>query len=74
MVAVSGYFDDNGIIRATFLEKTGDITSILEFEVTGFVENLDRDLETFMINGLIIDYSSISNDFAGRHTGKQSVC
>jgi cytochrome c-type biogenesis protein CcmE len=61
VVAVSGYFDDNGIIRATFLEKTGDITSILEFEVTGFVENLDRDLETFMINGLIIDYSSISN-------------
>ena len=62
VVAVSGYFDDNGIIRATFLEKTGDITSVLEFEVTGFVENLDPDLETFMINGLSIDYSLISND------------
>jgi len=62
VVAVSGYFDDNGVIRATFLEKTGDITSVLEFEVTGFVENLDRDLETFMINGLSIDYSLISDD------------
>jgi hypothetical protein len=30
--------------------------------VTGFVESLDPDLETFMINGLIIDYSSISDD------------
>ena len=62
VVAVSGYFDDNGVIRATFLEKTGDITSILEFEVTGFVENLDPDLKTFMINGLRINYSSISDD------------
>jgi cytochrome c-type biogenesis protein CcmE len=62
VVAVSGYFDDNGVIRATFLEKTGDITSILEFEVTAFVENLDPDLKTFMINGLRIDYSSISNN------------
>jgi hypothetical protein len=62
VVAVSGFLDDNGIIRATFLEKTGDITSVLEFEVTGFVENLDPGLETFMINGLSIDYSSISDD------------
>jgi hypothetical protein len=62
VVAVSGYFDDNGVIRATFLEKTGDITSILEFGVTGFVENLDPDLKTFMINGLRIDYSSISSN------------
>jgi hypothetical protein len=62
VVSVSGYFDDNGVIRATFLEKTGDTTSVVEFEVTGFVESLDPDLETFMINGLIIDYSSISDD------------
>ncbi len=62
VVSVSGYFDDNGVIRATFLEKIGDITSILEFEVTGFVENLDPDLKTFMINSLRIDYSSISSN------------
>jgi cytochrome c-type biogenesis protein CcmE len=58
VVAVSGYFDDNGIIRATFLEKIDDII----FEVTGFVKNLDPDLETFMINDLIIDYSLISDE------------
>jgi hypothetical protein len=58
VVAVSGYIDDNGIIRVTFLEKIDDII----FEVTGFVENLDPDLETFMINDLIIDYSLISDD------------
>jgi cytochrome c-type biogenesis protein CcmE len=62
VVSVSGYFDDNGVIRATFLEKTGDITSVVEFEVTGFVENLDPDLNTFLINGLRIDYSAISNN------------
>ena len=58
VVSISGYFDDTGIIRATFLEKIDDVT----FEVTGFVENLDPDLETFMINDLIIDYSLISDD------------
>ena len=62
VVSVSGYFDNNGIIRATFLEKTGDITSVVKFEVTGFVENLDPYLETFMINGLRIDYSLISDE------------
>ena len=62
VVAVSGYFDANGDIRATFLEKTGDIATILEFEVTGFVANLDPDLETFMINGLKVDYSAIANN------------
>ena len=60
VVAISGYFDDTGFIRATFLEKTVDITTI--FEVTGFVESLDIGLKTFMINGLEIDYSSIANN------------
>ena len=63
VVAVSGYFDDNSFIRATFLEKIGDITTI--FEVTGFVENLDSIFKTFMINGLKIDYSSIANNLPG---------
>ena len=59
VVAVSGYFDNNGDIRATFLE-TLDITPI--FEVTGFVESLDIGLETFLINGLEIDYSAIADN------------
>jgi len=62
VVEVSGYLDDNRAIRATFLEKKGDITSILEYEVTGFVENLDANLKTFMINGLEVDYASIANN------------
>jgi hypothetical protein len=62
VVEVSGYLDDTGAIRATFLEKTGDITTISTYEVTGFVENLDAGLNTFMINNIKVDYSSIAND------------
>ncbi len=60
VVSVSGYLDDNGVIRATFLEKIDDGTLI--FEVTGFVENLDPNLKTFMINDLTIDYAAISSN------------
>jgi hypothetical protein len=63
VVAVSGYFDDNGAIRATFLE-TLDI-STLTFEVTGLVESLNTDLKTFKINGLVIDYSTIADNLPG---------
>ncbi len=58
VVEVSGYLDDTGAIRATFVGKTGDITPNLEYEVTGFVANLDTDSETFKINDLTVDYSS----------------
>jgi hypothetical protein len=60
VVAVSGYLDDNEIIRATFLEKIGDINPT--FEVTGFVKNLNSVLNSFMINDLKVDYSSIAGD------------
>ena len=56
VIAISGYVDDNGDIRATFLENI--VTSI--FEVTGVVVNLDTNLKAFMINGLTIDYSAIA--------------
>jgi len=58
VVEVSGYLDDTGATRATFVGKTGDITTILVYEVTGFVANLDTDSETFTINDLTVDYSS----------------
>jgi hypothetical protein len=58
VVEVSGYLDDTGAVRATFVGKTGDITTIVEYEVTGFVANLDTGLETFKINDLTVDYSS----------------
>ncbi len=53
VVAVSGLFDDTGAIWATFLEKTDGVI----FEVTGFVQNLDTNLETFDINDLTVNYS-----------------
>jgi hypothetical protein len=55
VVEVSGLFDDTGTIWATFVEKTGGVI----FEVKGFVENLDTVQETFKINDLTVDYSSI---------------
>ena len=61
VVEVSGYLDDNGAIRATFLEKIGDVTTILDYEVTGFVENLNTFLKTFAINGLTVDYFAIED-------------
>ena len=61
VVEVSGYLDNLGRIRSTFFEKIGDISTILEYEITGFVANLDTDLKTFEINGLMVDYLSIAN-------------
>jgi hypothetical protein len=55
-----GYLDDNRAIRATFLQKK--IIVILEYEVTGYVDNLDAELKTFMINGLRVDYASIADN------------
>jgi hypothetical protein len=57
VVEVSGLVDDMGAIRATFLEKTGEFAPDVVYEVTGFVTNLDGDLETFQINDLTVDYS-----------------
>ena len=62
VVEVSGYFDDEGKIRATFIEKTGEFTSGLIVEVTGFVKNLNFGLETFEINDLTVNYSSIASE------------
>lgn len=60
VVEVSGYLDDNRAVRATYLEKK--IIPILEYEVTGYVDNLDANLKTFMINGLKVDYFSIADN------------
>jgi hypothetical protein len=53
VVAVSGLLDETRAIWATFLEKTDGVV----FEVTGFVQNLDTNLETFDINDLTVNYS-----------------
>jgi hypothetical protein len=59
VVEVSGFLDDNRAIRATFLEKKD--ASILEYEVTGYVESLNAGLKTFMINSLKVNYASVAN-------------
>ena len=58
IVEISGFLDDTGAIWATFVGKTGVFVPGLEAEVKGFVNNLDADLKTFQINGLIVNYAS----------------
>ncbi len=62
VVEVSGYRDFDGKIRATYIEDITD-PNITVYEVTGFVESLDDPTpNTFMINGLTVDYSLIHPD------------
>ena len=58
VVEVSGFYDDDGTIWATFLEKIGEFTPGMVYEVKGFINSLDTQQETFLINGLLVDYSS----------------
>ncbi len=57
VVEVSGYYDDVGTIWATFVEKIGEFTPGLTYEVKGFIQSLDINRLTFLINGLEVDYS-----------------
>jgi len=57
VVEVSGYYDDVGTIWATFVDKIGEFTPGLVYEVKGFVQLLDPVQLTFLINGLLVDYS-----------------
>jgi len=62
MVNVSGYLDDTGAIRATFIENTGVFSSGIAVEVKGHVMNLQDSglVKTFEINGLTVNYTSIA--------------
>jgi hypothetical protein len=62
MVNVSGYLDDTGAIRATFIENTGVFSSGIVVEVKGHVMNLQDSglVKTFEINGLTVNYTSIA--------------
>jgi hypothetical protein len=62
VVVVSGYRNFDGSIRATFVEKTGDFSAGSQVEVTGFITNLDPGLETFEIQDLTVNYSTIAGD------------
>ena len=69
VVEVSGFYDDNGIIWASFLEKIGEFTPGLIYEVKGFIASLDTDQKTFLINGLLVDYSGEDVDTSGLQDG-----
>ena len=63
IVEVSGYINSNRDIVATRVELDDDGD---DFEVTGFVSNLDSGTMTFDINALTVDYSQASfEDFGG---------
>lgn len=56
-VEVSGLIDGNGAVRATRIERVNQGDDKLE--ARGIVESLDTLTETFVINGLTVDYSLI---------------
>jgi len=58
VVEVSGYYDNTGVIWATFLEKIGTYLPGVTYEVKGFIDSLDTGQQTFLINDLLVDYSS----------------
>lgn len=58
VVEVSGFYDDEGIVWATFLEDTGTFAEDVMYEVKGFVDSLNQQHKTFMINGLQVNYST----------------
>jgi len=62
VVEVSGYLDDTGAVRATFIEKTGVFSSGIVVEVKGHVMNLQNIgiQKTFEINDLTVNYTSIA--------------
>jgi hypothetical protein len=59
IVAVSGFADAEGELRATRVDKTQDaFTPGTELEVEGTVSKLDETQQTFMLNTLQVDFST----------------
>ena len=62
---VSGFFDSAGAIRATRIEQASPSSAV---EVRGRVTGLDTVANTFLINGLVVDYGAVPavvDGFAG---------
>ena len=58
VVEVSGFYDDQGTVWATFLKVKGTYEADTIYEVKGFVEALDDLQKIFQINGLNVSYAS----------------
>ena len=57
VVEISGFYDNEGTIWATFLGNIGTFDEEVIYEVKGFVNSLDLQQKTFMINGLQVDFA-----------------
>ena len=57
-VEASGFFDADGYIRATYLERKA--LPLVEFEVKGVVADLNSSTKTFTIAGITVNYSSVT--------------
>ncbi|MEO7386397.1 MAG: DUF5666 domain-containing protein [Gammaproteobacteria bacterium] len=56
VVKVSGQVDGNGSVRATRIDFSENLD---DFEVRGVIESLDEISETFILNGLTVDYTGV---------------
>lgn len=71
IVEISGYINSNRDIVATRIELDDDDD---DFEVTGFVSNLDSGAMTFDINALTVDYSQAAfEDFGGNDIANDNL-
>jgi len=58
VLEVSGYMDEDGVIRATFVGKIAEsLPPGGPVKITGEVQNLNAGAKTFRIGGLTIDYT-----------------
>jgi hypothetical protein len=58
VVQISGFFDDNDVLQAKHIEKTGVATPGLAVEVKGTIEALDTGAQTFMLRTLAVHYNN----------------
>lgn len=71
IVEISGYINSNREIVATRIELDDDDD---DFEVTGYVTNLDTAAMTFDINALTVDYSQATfEDFGGNDISEDDL-
>lgn len=63
VVEVSGFVDDQGRIRATYVETKAD--AFASFEVKGTITGLNAGAKSFQIGSLTVDYASAAIDVPG---------
>ena len=64
MLEVSGFYDANGDLRATHIERQGSYPARTEAEITGVVTNLDPVALTFSIQGTTVTVNYAGADLS----------